>query len=68
MTTLYEYHYEKTYGLRKYEYHTEFGWIRVEILPDGSNTIFCEDSTYQEIKEAIQEIEIGIKFYGIKLK
>ena len=68
MITLYEYHYVKTHGLRKYEYQTEFGWIKVEIFPDGSNTIFCEDSTYQEIKEAIQEIEIGIKFYGIQLK
>jgi hypothetical protein len=68
MTSLYQYNYEKTDGLRKYEYHTEFGWIRVEVFPDGSNTIFCEDSTYQEIREAIQEIEIGIKFYGIQLK
>jgi hypothetical protein len=68
MTTLYQYHYEKTDGLRTYEYHTEFGWINVQVYPDGSNTIQCEDSSYQEIREAIQEIEIGIKFYGIQLK
>jgi hypothetical protein len=68
MTTLYQYHYEKTDGLRIYEYYTEFGWINVQVYPDGSNTIKCEDSSYQEIREAIQEIEIGIKFYGIQLK
>ena len=68
MTTLYQYQYEKMDGLRTYEYHTEFGWIRIEIYPDGSNTIHCEDSSYKEIREAIQQTEIGLKVEGIQLK
>ena len=59
MITLFEYKYEKTDGLRTYEYHTEFGWINVKVYPDDSITIKCEDSSYLEILEAIQEIRNG---------
>jgi L-ribulose-5-phosphate 3-epimerase UlaE len=53
---------------KTYEYTTKSGYIHIVVYPDGSNLIHCENSTYQEIREAIQEIEIGIKFYGIQLK
>ena len=68
MTILQHYHYEKSDGLRTYDYHTEFGWINVQVYPDGSNTLECEDSSYQEIREAIQQIETGLKVEGIQLK
>ena len=68
MTIFHFYHYEKTDGLRSYSYHTEFGWIDIQVYPDGSNTIDCQDSSYQEIREAIQQIEIGLKLEGIQLK
>ena len=68
MATLYQYQYQKTDGLRTYEYRNEYGWIIIEVYPDGSNKINSADFSYQEIREAIQEIEIGIKFYGIQLK
>ena len=63
-----KYEYQASDGLRTYEYHTEFGWIRVEVFPDGSNTIFCEDSSMKEIRQAIYQIEIGLKLEGIQLQ
>jgi hypothetical protein len=68
MTILQHYHYEKSDVLRTFEYDTQFGWINIQVYPDGSNTIDCMDSSYQEIREAIQQIEIGLKVEGIQLK
>ena len=37
-----------------YESDTEFGWIKIELYDDGSTTIHCEDTSYEEILEHIQ--------------
>lgn len=69
MKTLFiKYQYEPSDGLRTYEYHTEFGWIKVQVYPDGSNTIECEDSSMQEIRQTVYQIEIGLKLEGIQLQ
>lgn len=68
MTRLTGYEFQKEDGLRRYYYDTEFGWITIEVYPDGSNTVECEDSSYEEIRQAIQQIEIGLNVEGIQLK
>jgi hypothetical protein len=37
-----------------HEYETEFGWIKIELFPDGSTTIHCEDTSFEEIENIIK--------------